>query len=99
MTTADRIAALTMPDLVREGLAYFEKTGDAGDRVYVDAIRHYIADLERAPPPYDLAHTIAAKLPTIRARTGNLVFDAGTNEACDKIAALLPIEEAPYAHR
>jgi hypothetical protein len=84
-----------MPELVREGLAYFERVGDVGDRAYVDAIRQHIEALELATLYLGgLAQRIEAKLPTIRTSTGNTLFDAGTNDACDRIAALLPIRES-----
>lgn len=36
-----------------------------------------------------LIDRIRAKLPTIRARTGNLLFDSGTDDACNKIETIL----------
>lgn len=36
-----------------------------------------------------IADRIKAKLPSIRAKTGNALFDAGVHDACEKIESLL----------
>jgi hypothetical protein len=49
-------------DLVREGLDYFERSGDAGDKKYVAAIRAALASQQPAAP--------AADIPDIRTTLG-----------------------------
>lgn len=68
-------------------------TGEAssGDKAVYQAIAdNYAKDLKAEQQAARwLEDRIRTALPSIRAKTGNLLFDAGTHDACEKIEALL----------